>query len=199
MPRKDESFLNLLTRLPWQYSVLAAAGAYVFFRFVLPAIPVGNPMVKSLRQDVSTIAPLIVLVLLAAGFVSVVLSKQKQRLLNKQTGLESVGALSWQQFEALVGGVFRRRGYRVLENPGGGPDGGVDLRLRKDGKKVYVQCKHWKKKQVGVKPVRELYGVMKAKGVDEGIVVTYGDFTREARAFVRGKPLQLIEGEKLAS
>jgi restriction system protein len=197
MGRKDESLLNLLTRLPWQVSVLVAAGAYVFFRFVLPAIPVGNPLIKSVLQGVSMVAPLIVLALLAAGFVSVVLSKQKQRLLNKQTGLKSVGELSWQQFESLVGEVFRRKGYRVLENPGGGPDEGVDLRLRKDGKKAYVQCKHWKKKQVGVKPVRELYGVMKAKDADEGIVVTYGDFTREARAFARGKPLQLIEGEKL--
>ena len=197
MPRKDESLLNLITRLPWQYSVLVAAAAYVLFRFIIPAIPVENPTVRSVLQGVSTVAPLIVLVLLAAGFVSVVVSWQKRRLLNKQTGPGSVGALSWQQFEALVGEVFRRQGYRVLENPGGGPDGGVDLRLGKDGKKVYVQCKHWKKKNVGVKPVRELYGVMKAKGADEGIVVTSGAFTREARAFARGKPLQLIKGEKL--
>ena len=197
MPRKDESLLNLLTRLPWQYRVLAAAAAYVLFRFVLPAVPVGNPTVRSVLQGASMVAPLIVLVLLAAGFVSVVLSWQKRRLLNRQTGLDSVGDLSWQQFESLVGEVFRRQGYRVLENPGGGPDGGVDLRLRKEGKKAYVQCKHWKKKNVRVKPVRELYGVMKAKGADEGIVVTYGEFTREARAFARGKPLQLIEGKRL--
>lgn len=57
------------------------------------------------------------LVLLAAGFVSGILSWQKRRLLNKQTGLGSVGELSWQQFEALVGEVFRGRGCRVLENP----------------------------------------------------------------------------------
>ena len=197
MPRKDESLLNLLTRLPWQYSVLAAVAAYGLFRFVLPAVPVEDPVVRSVLQGVSSVAPLIVLVLLAAGFVSVVLAWQKRRLLNRQTGLDSVGELSWPQFESLVGEVFRRQGYRVLENPGGGPDGGVDLRLQKEGKKAYVQCKHWKKKNVGVKPVRELYGVMKAKGADEGIVVTYGEFTREARAFARGKPLQLIEGKRL--
>ncbi|PKN61409.1 MAG: hypothetical protein CVU57_29575 [Deltaproteobacteria bacterium HGW-Deltaproteobacteria-15] len=38
----------------------------------------------------------------------------------------------------------------MLENPDGGPDGGVDLRLRNDGKKIYVQCRHWKARQFGV-------------------------------------------------
>ena len=197
MSRKDESLLNLLTRLPWQVSVLAAGVAYVFFRFVVPAIPVGNPAVKSFVQGVSEVGPLIVLLLLAAGFVSMVVARQRRRLLDRQTGLDSVGELSWQAFEPLVGEMFRRKGYRVLENPGSGPDGGVDLRLQKDRKKVYVQCKHWKKKNVGVKPVRELFGVMKAGGADEGIVVTYGDFTPEARVFARGKPLELIAGETL--
>jgi len=35
---------------------------------------------------------------------------------------------------------------------------------------------------------------MKAGGAEEGIVVTYGDFTQEARAFAQGKPLELIAG-----
>ena len=197
MPRKDESLLNLLTRLPWQHSVLAAVGAYALFRFVLPAVPVGNPLIQSFVNGLSVVAPLVVMVLLAAGLLSFILSRRKRRLLSRQTGLDSVGGLSWQQFESLVGEVYRQRGYRVLENPGDGADGGVDLRLKKNGKKVYVQCKHWKKRSVGVKVVRELYGVVTAKKADQGIVVTYGEFTPEARAFARGKPLVLIGGEKL--
>jgi len=198
MPRKDESLLNLLTRLPWQYSALAAVAAYALFRFVLPAVPVGNPLIQSFVNGLSVAAPLVVIVLLAAGLLSFILSWRKRRLLNRQTGLDSVGGLSWQEFESLVGEVFRGRGYRVLENPGQGADGGVDLRLRKDGKKAYVQCKHWKKRSVGVKIVRELYGVVMARKADQGIVVTYGDFTPEARAFALGKPLMLIGGEKLS-
>ena len=62
-----------------------------------------------------------------------------------------------------------------------GPDGGVDLRLRKNGQVVFVQCKQWKARSVGVKVVRELFGVMAAKNVKHGIVVTYGEFTSEAR------------------
>ncbi|WP_233094641.1 restriction endonuclease [Delftia acidovorans] len=49
--------------------------------------------------------------------------------------------MSWQQFETLVGEGFQQRGGRVKETGGGGPDGGVDLVLSKDGEKTLVQCK----------------------------------------------------------
>jgi restriction system protein len=109
-------------------------------------------------------------------------------MLESQRNIETLGTLSWKEFEELVSEIFRRQGYFVLENPDEGADGGVDLRLRKDGKKIYVQCKHWKARQVGVKVIRELYGIMMDKHADEGVIVTYGTFTREARDFVRGKP-----------
>jgi restriction system protein len=32
----------------------------------------------------------------------------------------------------------------VAETGGGGPDGGVDLRLQRDGMTSIVQCKRWK-------------------------------------------------------
>lgn len=54
-------------------------------------------------------------------------------------------ALNWRQFEELVHEYFRRNGYAVAETVPG-PDDGVDLELRKDGKKATVQCKHWQRK-----------------------------------------------------
>ena len=79
-----------------------------------------------------------------------------------------------------------------------GPDGGVDLVLRKDGRKVLVQCKHWKKNKVGVKEVRELNGVVAAKGAYSGILVTSGIFTTEALNFAGESPIELIDGDRLA-
>jgi restriction system protein len=92
---------------------------------------------------------------------------------------------------------FRRQGYLVLENPSEGADGGIDLRLRKNGQMTFVQCKHWKSKSVGVKIVRELYGVMTAAKVDNGILATFGNFTQEAKNFAKGKPIHLIAGNQL--
>jgi restriction system protein len=60
-----------------------------------------------------------------------------------------------------------------------------------------VQCKHWRKRQVGVTVVRELNGVVSAHGAHGGFVVTGGEFTREAREFAESCGIKLIDGRKL--
>jgi restriction system protein len=81
-------------------------------------------------------------------------------LLDAQTGIDSIRATSWSDFELMVGEAFRRAGYAVEERGGRSPDGGVDLVLRGDGERVVVQCKHWKDRLVGVSVVRELLGTV---------------------------------------
>lgn len=66
--------------------------------------------------------------------VSVFKSKERSKLLDEQSGIDSVRSMSWQEFELLVGEAFRRKGYEVKENGGGGADGGIDLVLYKNGK-----------------------------------------------------------------
>lgn len=78
-----------------------------------------------------------------------------------------------------------------------GPDGGVDLVLRKDGSKTYVQCKHWKTYKVGVEKVRELLGSMVAGGAEHGVLVTTGEFSSSARRFGREHGVRLIDGKEL--
>lgn len=105
--------------------------------------------------------------------------------------------MSWRDFELLVGEAFRLQGYRVTETGGGGPDGGIDLAMISGGEKFLVQCKQWKAFKVGVDVVRELYGVMAAKGATGGFVVTSGRFTNEAKVFANGRNVQLVDGQKL--
>ncbi len=50
---------------------------------------------------------------------------------------------------------------------------------------------------MGLKPVRELLGVMVSESASRAVLVTCGSFTREARLFAEGKPLALVEGPKL--
>jgi restriction system protein len=80
---------------------------------------------------------------------------ERNQLLNTRRGLASIRALSWQDFELLVGNAYQRLGYRLTETGGGGADGGVDLILRKDGQKILVQCKRWNSGNVGATVVRE--------------------------------------------
>ena len=110
---------------------------------------------------------------------------------------DALNGMTWQEFEMLVGEAYRRQGFNVCEMGGGGADGGVDLVLTKNGQTVLVQCKQWKTFKVGVKTVRELYGVIAAQKAQGGVVVSSGVFTQEAIDFATGKNIALIDGEKL--
>lgn len=75
-------------------------------------------------------------------------ASRRRKLLISQTGIASIRAMSWQDFELLVGEAFRRQDCGVEERGGSAADGGVDLVLRKDGKTTVVLCKRWRDAQV---------------------------------------------------
>jgi restriction system protein len=106
-------------------------------------------------------------------------------------------AMSWREFEMLVGEAFRRQGYAIQETGLGGADGGIDLVLRKDGKTTLVQCKQWKTQRVDVKVVREMFGLLTHHGAAAVKIVAVGDYTADAQRFAQGKAIELIHGEAL--
>jgi restriction system protein len=146
----------------------------------------------------TNLAPLVAGFFLLIGFLSFIRALFVKRKFNALASIEHVRQLSWRQFELIVGEAFRRRGYAVMENAVDGPDGGIDLVLRKDGAKFYVQCKQWKQTRVGVKPIRELYGVIAAGNAAGGFFVASGEYTDDAREFARKCAVELIDGPALA-
>jgi len=86
-----------------------------------------------------------------------------------------------------------------VKRGGAHADGGVDLELRRAGEKVLVQCKYWKTWQVGVRPVRELWGVVAGEGATRAIFVTTGGYSAAARAFAKDKAIELLDGPALSS
>ncbi|WP_434641181.1 FtsK/SpoIIIE domain-containing protein [Thermoanaerobacterium thermosaccharolyticum] len=59
-----------------------------------------------------------------------------------------------------------------------------------------VQCKRFQN-TVSSSIVRDLYGVLTHLRANKGILITTGTISSEARTFAEGKPLELIDGEKL--
>lgn len=113
--------------------------------------------------------------------------------------LELLGSLEWKRFETVCAEYLRLIGL-FPEETRIGADGGVDIWVYKpDVEKPVgiVQCKAWSTYKVGIKPVRELFGVMAAERVANGKFMTTGEFTSEACAFAEGKRLQLISGQML--
>ena len=114
-----------------------------------------------------------------------------------QTSLASIRELPWKRFEDLLGEAFRRQGFKVEETLGGGADGGIDLLLGRDGNVTVVQCKRRNGAPVGVREVRELYGVLHHRGASAAKLVATTSFTPDAVAFAKGKPIELVDSNAL--
>lgn len=107
-------------------------------------------------------------------------------------------AMTWQQFELVVGQWFRQQGFAVIERGGRGADGGIDLVVENANETFLVQCKQWRSTKASVNVVRELYGVMAAEGAQGGFVITSGSFTNDAKLFADGRNVVLLDGAHLA-
>lgn len=104
--------------------------------------------------------------------------------------------IEWKRFEEVVAAYFREIGYRA-ETIRCGADGGVDAKVYRGEELIsIVQCKAWNSRSVGVRPVRELLGVMVHQKVASGIFFATGGFTSEALAFAAENPLTLISGDE---
>jgi restriction system protein len=105
--------------------------------------------------------------------------------------------IEWKRFEKICTEYLRMAGY-IAQETNIGADGGVDIHVKKpsdENFKGIVQCKAWNTYKVGVKPIRELFGIMAAERISTGIFITSGDFTSEAEEFAKGK-INLVWGEK---
>ncbi|MDB5860128.1 MAG: restriction endonuclease, partial [Ramlibacter sp.] len=203
-----EDIMDTIALLPWWLGVALAVASYVVLHWLAtrpqPTIDprqigaILAPMyVAAIAGVMQFVAPILCL---SGALVSFLKRKKRSSLVVKVTESPSADALSgmsWREFEMLVGEAFRLQGYSVAETGGSGPDGGIDLVLRKGSESFLVQCKQWKAFKVGVDVVRELYGVMAARGAAGGFVVTSGSFTEEASAFAQGRNVKLIAGTQL--
>jgi len=143
----------------------------------------------------TTLAGLVIL-----GWLGVQLrARDRRHLLEWTTNLRLLAA---EEFEWLVGEVFRREGWKVRETGRqNGPDGGVDLELVRGGQRVIVQCKRWRSYSVGVKEVREFAGTLTRESLSPsaGIFVTLSDFTEQALAEAETLGIVLVDKRDLCS
>lgn len=219
MARKKQSVLedvmDIAAHLPWQAGIGLAMLAYLVLHYLaMRSAMTMNPVeLKAMGKTVGDgvvhgvigmlagiLQYLVPFALLLGAMVSFWRGRRQAELHLQVAGDASGDALnrmSWRDFEGLTAEAFRRKGYRVVERGGDGPDGGVDLVLFMGRDKYLVQCKQWKAMKVGVAVVRELYGVMTAEHAVGGFVVASGEFTADALAFAVGRSITLVPARSL--
>lgn len=204
-----EDIIELIAKMPWWIcALLAVVSFFVLHNFAAIKVTasvkpgdMGNFVAKQMVVTFAFFGQFILpAALLIGAVISVIRNRKRDALIAKAQGNASAAGLNemtWSEFEMLVGEYFRRKGYEVTETGGSGSDGGVDLELKKDKETFLVQCKQWRAYKVSVNTVRELYGVMAARGATGGFVVTSGRFTDGAMAFAAGRNIELIDGTAL--
>lgn len=202
MGRGKRGFLDELSKLPWPVGLIVGV---VGFLCIWKGIPMwlssrSGILAQAFHHQSGLLLPLAFVFLAAcalASLVSCLEARRKRQLFDTLTGLESMASLGWREFEQMVGEAFRRQGYRVEETGLGGADGGIDLILSRDGKRVLVQCKQWRRERVPVNVVREMYGLLAHHRADEVQIVAMNGFTTDADRFAQGKPITLLSGNAL--
>ena len=97
-------------------------------------------------------------------------------------------------FSDLVNAILEAQGYKTEVSPPG-PDGGVDVIAGRgpmgfDPPRLCVQVKSGSQQQ-DVKILRELNGVMKDFGADQGLLVSWGGFKRSVLAEARRRYFEI--------
>ncbi|MBO9717595.1 MAG: restriction endonuclease [Pseudoxanthomonas sp.] len=200
MGRGRRGLLDELSVLPWPVGAAVGVIGYFGIRYGIPALfaTQAGPLARAFTGGMFVpLAWLFLGMCLVAATVSFFNARHRRRLLDTRTGLESIAAVGWRDFERLVGEAFRRQGYAVEETGLGGADGGIDLVLRRDGRRILVQCKQWRRTDVPVNVVREMYGLLAHHKADAVKIAALGGFTRDAARFAAGKPIELIHGSVL--
>ena len=124
-------------------------------------------------------------------------ARDRRHLIDWTTNLR---LLSAEEFEWLVGELFRREGWKVEETGRQeSPDGNIDLDLVRAGERKVVQCKRWGSWLVGVDEVRGFAGTLLREGLpgSAGIFVTLSDFTKPARSEARATGIALVDNRDL--
>jgi restriction system protein len=108
-------------------------------------------------------------------------------------------AIEWRRFEAVCEALFAQAGYST-RSQSHGADGGVDIWLHSahaQGPVGVVQCKHWHGRPVGVREMREFFGVMASHQLKRGTYATTSTYTQDAQQFAKDNSINALDGPAL--
>lgn len=134
-------------------------------------------------------------VIVACGFVYAQSEDNKQKIIN--LGLDEIDAMEGHQFEHYTAAMLQFDGFEQVQVTQASGDYGVDVIAYKDGHKWAFQCKRYSK-NLGLKPIQEVYAGAKRYGADKAVVFTNVYFTPNAQSLANTLHVELWGRDKLA-
>ena len=195
MPENQSLFIKLTRTSPWWVSVSIGLLLFYLFGFVFPGLTTPDPYMQDFYHSAPKFAPLLGLLFVSFG-ISSAFYRWKERGQEKAKGqqVESLKSLDWNQLEATLMEVYRRKGFEVEQ---GDSDATMDLILKRGESQHFVLFRHWKKREIGAKVIREFDQVMREGGAETGTVITLENFTPEAEAAAKETNIKLMDESAL--
>ncbi len=133
-----------------------------------------------------------------AGYIFIkILIYCMKRLRLAGSSLRKIDKMTGEEFEAYLGLLYDRKGYKVRYTPQSS-DFGADLLLKKKGVKTVVQAKRYKN-PVGEASVQQALSGKGYYDADQCVVITNSYFTPAAEALAERTGVTLIDRELLGT
>ena len=158
---------------------------------VMLIILVGAPLYLLGTYPVISI---LVLAVVAAIVIAVIASNKNVR----QVDMSEVDTMSGEAFERHVAALLQQNGFSNVQVTKASGDYGVDILASKDGERYAIQCKRYAK-NVGVKPIQEVYAGAPMYGATKCAVITNMYFSDNGRTLANKLGVQLWDRGFLAT
>nr|DAJ77564.1 MAG TPA: Restriction endonuclease [Caudoviricetes sp.] len=133
--------------------------------------------------------------LIVFGVAYVQSEANKQKIIN--LSLDEIDAMEGHQFEHYTAAMLQFDGFEQVQVTQASGDYGVDVIAYKGGHKWAFQCKRYSK-NLGLKPIQEVYAGAKRYGADKAVVFTNVYFTPNAQSLANTLHVELWGRDKLA-
>ncbi len=107
---------------------------------------------------------------------------------------DSVSAIGWPAFAALLTQAFERDGHTVT--PGKGE--AMDFLLERQGQLMAVSARRWKSARVGIETLRALQNGRDTAEASHALCICLGELTDSARAFASVQGITVWQATELA-
>ena len=176
------SLFAILLRSRWWVSFLAGAAMALAARIVAPAGYEGLAVFAAF--------PFVVI-----GCIAAWKQWQAPSPARVEQTVQAVGAMSWNEFSAVLEQAWQRDGHEVARVGGAG----ADFELSRAGRTTLVAARRWKAARLGVEPLRELQAVVEQREAQGALFIALGEVSDTAQAFAKAKRIGLMPGDALAA
>ena len=140
--------------------------------------------------------PWVILIVVTIGAIIIGICVFASRRNVAQVDMSEVDIMSGEEFERYVAALLRANGFSNVQVTKASGDYGVDILASKDGERYAIQYKRYAK-NVGVKPVQEVYAGASMYGATRCAVITNMYFSDNGRTLANKLSVQLWDRSDL--